>query len=240
MSCPQRKLASASLRGNSATCALCSQPALVQHTAPPLQDIAGPAKRAKTFVSTIHSMGLLPLQQTAPVVVPQLQPQPDGATGYGGFTERQRLSLISSTPVASRLSAAPEQLRNAERHITVPPLASQHVHDHQVAVHSACLLPRLFALPWPLSDKGQSAMSTLLLLGCYGLLTFHTLHVLLPCEVDKQPSSKTASRTVYYCYFNVRHFNQVDLGPASSASPSCTACTQLVAVIVMLTSMAPC
>ena len=102
--------------------------------------MAGPAKRMKTFVTTIHSMGLLPVKQTAPVAAPQLQAEPDSvhATGYGNFTEQQRLPSVSSTPVASRLtmSVALERPSTAERHTAIPASALQHVHDHQVAAHT--------------------------------------------------------------------------------------------------------
>ena len=142
--------------------------------------MAGPAKRVKTFVSTIHSMGLLPVKQTAPAATLQLQPQPDSvcATGYGKFTEQQHLSSVSSTPVASRLllSAALEQPSAAERHTAMPSSALQHVHDHQVAVHThtqhtpcACLLQRLPSLPGPCQSRTSSLCQLLLLLGLHAL-----------------------------------------------------------------------
>ena len=138
-------------------------------------------------------MGLLPVQQTAPVVAPQLQPQLDGVTGYGSFTERQRLSSGSSTPVASRLTlpAAPERISTAERHITVLPPASQNVHDHRVAVHNACLLLQSSALP--VTEATSSLVNTAApRLLC--TLAFHTPHVVLPGEIVKQPSSKLQPR----------------------------------------------
>lgn len=108
----------------------------------PIQDVAGPAKRVKTFVATVHSMGLLPLKQMAPVTVAQPLPKPDSmlATGFGRLTEQQRLSSASGIPGTGRvaLSTAPERL-STDKHTPVPLSTSQHIIDQQVGARN-CLL----------------------------------------------------------------------------------------------------
>ncbi len=85
-----------------------------------LQAIVGPSKRVKTFVRTMHHMGLLPLKQkSAPAAEGQLSLQLAGllANQGGNFEQPQDRSIGGAMPANARLtlSAALDHGASASR-----------------------------------------------------------------------------------------------------------------------------
>lgn len=77
-----------------------------------LQDLAGPAKRTRTFVSTTHQMGLLPLKQRALPAAPQTQSETaDMPSGFQFLLSQHQRSTSATPSMPERTtSAALEQV----------------------------------------------------------------------------------------------------------------------------------